>query len=239
MVESVFDMNQLEDNHVFSNARAKSIYYLKPFEVETLDWTSYSFNFPGMSRIGVIADGSCFFHSVAQSYYKAYRRGRLNDLILDRIQFIRQLRLELASKLEDHVDEDDPESPSHYQIISRGGMESFGKIVPQYSLDSMKAELASNKPVDNAYNEFISDILNKDIYILDVMRRDVYITGKDLDILYKGRESIVLLYIPGHYELVGIRNNNGDLKTLFDPDHPFIRSIQSRMMELISLGSET
>ena len=117
-------------------------------------------------------------------------------------------------------------------------MESFGEIVPQYSLNSMKDELASDRPVDNAYNEFISNILNKDIYILDVMKKDIYVTGKDLDILYKGRESIVLLYIPGHYELVGIRNNNNDIKTLFDSDHPFIQSIQTRMMELISMGSE-
>jgi hypothetical protein len=238
MVEPLFDIDQLENNQTIPNISAKTIYYLKPFEVETLNWSSYSFNFPRMCRVGVIADGSCFFHAVAQSYYKVYRRGRLNDVVLDRLKFIRQLRLELASKLGDPVDEDDSESPSHYQIISRGEMESFGEIVPQYSLNSMKAELASDRPVDNAYNEFISDILNKDIYILDVMKKDIYVTGKDLDILYKGRESIVLLYIPGHYELVGIRNNNNDIKTLFSPDHPFIQSIQTRMMELISMGSE-
>jgi len=163
-----------------SNEHKETIYYLRPFDTEALDWRNYPFDFPDMTRIGTIADGSCLFHAIAQAYYKPYRRGRVNDIILDRISFVRQLRLELASKLGDSIDENDPDSVSHYQIISRGGMESFGQIVPQYSLDSMKKELASDRAVDNAYNEFISDILKKDIYLLDVMRRDVYVTGEDL-----------------------------------------------------------
>ena len=235
-MEPIFDLDTVS-NQSDSKSDQSNIYYLRPFETEALDWSNYSFGFDGMCRIGTIADGSCLFHAVAQSYYKPYRRGRVDDIALDRINFIRQLRQELASKLGDPVDENDPNSPSHYQLISRGEMESFGQIVPQYSLESMKRELSSDNAVDNAYNEFISDILNKDIYLLDVVRKDVYITGKDLDILYKERDSIVLLYVPGHYELVGIRNNKGEIKTLFSHDHPFIRSIQRRMTEVISLRS--
>ena len=65
-------------------------------------------------------------------------------------------------------------------------------------------ELDSDRPVDNAYNEFISDQLNKDIYILDAVTQDVYMTGSDDNVLYKDRPSIVLMYLPGHYELVGL-----------------------------------
>ena len=153
------------------------------------------------------------------------------------MNFIRQFRRELASKLADPIDEDDANSPSHYQMISRGNLESFGKFVPQYSLEGMMAELSSDRAVDNVYNEFVSDILKKDIYLLDMVKRDVYVTGQDLDILFKERDSIVLLYVPGHYELVGIRGKDNNVKTLFTHDHPFIRSIQKRMMNIISLGS--
>ena len=84
-------------------------------------------------------------------------------------------------------------------------------------------------------------------------------TGDDDDILYKNRESIVVLYRPGHYELVGIedpitvsalriligtratarrirfvteRRVSNHIATLFSPQHPFIRAIRQRMKEI-------
>ena len=93
----------------------------------------------------------------------------------------------------------------------------------------MQKELDSSRPVDNVYNEFISDQLEKDIYIIDAVKKDIYITGKDNDILYKNRPSVVILYLPGHYELVGLVKKNGDIKTLFNPDHDFIQAIRDRM----------
>lgn len=238
-IQQLDDLAQIEaaEFKKLSHNYGGSTYHLRPFQTEPLNWENYSFKFPHMTRMGTYPDGSCMFHAIALSYFIPYRRGRINEMVLDRGEFIKELRLELSTKLGDIIDETDPDSPSYYQVISRGGIESFGQYVPQYTLDAMKAELASSKAVDNAYNEFISDVLNKDIYLLDMVSRDVYVTGDDLDILYKERPSIVLLYLPGHYELVGIRNNNGDIKTLFSPDHPFIQSIQRRLMEKISLGS--
>ena len=207
--------------------------YLRPFQVRPLDWSQGSFDFPDMVRVGTYADGSCFFHSITLSYFAPYIRGKTDGKALDRIAFVKQLREELSLKLADKVEPDDDSSPSYYDIISRGELSSFGENVPNYSLKAMQSELASNQPVDNVYNEFISNILDKDIYLIDLLHQDVYVTGNDLDILFKGRDSIVILYIPGHYELVGLRNSRGECSTLFKPTHPFITAIQKRLVEKI------
>ena len=106
----------------------------------------------------------------------------------------------------------------------------------------MQKELNSDFSVDNVYNEFISNQINKDIYILDMVKQDVYMTGDDDEILYKTRPSIVILYLSGkykssgHYELIGL-NENGYIKTLFDSDHDFIQNIRARMYELRTLAN--
>lgn len=209
------------------------IYYLSLFETERLNWKDGSFYFPDMERMGIYADGSCFFHAILASHYKPYIEGKNENVAVDRIKMVSEFRMELSSKLSDKIDPRDPSSLTYYQKISRGQLEDFSKEVPQYSIDNMKKELSSTSSVDNVYNEFISDVLNKDIYILDLLTEDVYVTGGDLDILYKGRPSIVLLYIPGHYELVGLRDRDNNLNTLFGADHPFIQNIIERMKQKV------
>lgn len=209
------------------------IYYLSLFETERLNWKDGSFYFPDMERMGIYADGSCFFHAILASHYKPYIEGKNENVAVDRIKMVSEFRMELSSKLSDKIYPRDPSSLTYYQKISRGQLEDFSKEVPQYSIDNMKKELSSTSSVDNVYNEFISDVLNKDIYILDLLTEDVYVTGGDLDILYKGRPSIVLLYIPGHYELVGLRDRDNNLNTLFGADHPFIQNIIERLKQKV------
>jgi hypothetical protein len=201
--------------------------YLINKEYENLVWDS-PFSYPNMVRIRTPQDGSCFFHAIAKAYFEPYIIGKLNNEPLNRKTFIRKLRKDLSNKLKSRVDPTDPESPIYYNKLSRGQLQEFSISVPTYSLENMVKELDSNLAVDNVYNEFISDQLDKDIYILDAIKQDVYITGYDDEILYKNRPSIVILYLPGHYELIGLEEN-GNVKTLFDPDHNFIRAIRERM----------
>ena len=210
--------------------------YLNMMENAPLNWTDGNFNYPEMVRIGTITDGSCFFHTIASSYFLPYRRGKINDSPMNRYTFIRDLRHDLAIKLGERIDPNDTDHVIHYDVLSRGSLREFSKSVPQYTLESMKRELNSDRSVDNVYNEFISNILDKDIYLLDIQTKDVYVTGNDFDILYRGRNSIVILSLPGHYELVGLRTQTG-IKTLFHFEHPFIQSIISRLREKIAQGS--
>ena len=200
-------------------------------EYEPLNWPNRSFNYPNMVRIRTQADGSCFFHAIAKAYYTPYQVGILDGKAIDRSRLIQSLRRDLAIKLGQPIDANNPKGTTYYDLLSRGQLKEFAKEVPQYSLENMKRELASSAPVDNSYNEFVSNQLNKDIYLLDGEKQDVMITGNDDEILFKNRESIVILYIPGHYELVGLQTSDG-IKTHFKPTHDFIRAIRFRIQEI-------
>lgn len=211
----------------------KLIKYLTNSEYENLDWKD-PFGYNGLVRIRTPADGSCFFHAIARSYFRPYITGKMDSQSFDRQEFIKKLRKSLSIKLGSRVNPRDTKSLTYYEVLSRGQLPEFSKSVPAYSLVNMQRLLDSNKPVDNVFNEFISDQLDKDIYILDAVKQEVYITGYDNEILYKNRPSIVILYIPGHYELVGLETG-GSIKVLFDPDHDLIRTIRQRMSELHAL----
>ncbi len=197
---------------------------------EPLNWTG-NFQYKGLVRIRTPGDGSCFFHAIAGAYFKPYIEGKIDSDPIDRRDLIKKLRKDLSLKLATRVDPLDPQSPTYYDILSRGELGNIANEVPEYSLQNMQAELDSDTAVDNVYNEFISDQINKDIYILDLTKQDVYMTGNDIDILYKDRMSIVILYLPGHYELVGVQED-GVIKTLFDSDHPLIEQIRTRIAQL-------
>jgi len=169
-------------------------------------------------RISTRMDGNCFFHALAKAYYKPYITGILNGEPFDRDAFVTELRKELAETL-----------PVEYEKLAGGTLKKLGKDVLECRLENMQKELRSNEPVSNLYNEFISNALNLDIYILDGEKKDVYMTGTDDSLLYKNRRSVVILYLPGHYELVSLVSPSGHALTLFSPKHPFISCIKERM----------
>ena len=202
-------------------------------ETSPLNWNSDKpFHFPNMVRIRTIGDGSCFFHAIVKSFYVPYQTGLLNNKVFDRVSFVHRLRRDLSEKLSQPVNLDQTSDfKTYYETISRGQLPILAKEYPRYSEENMKKELIESSPVDNLYNEFISNVLQKDIYLLDFLKADVYMVGKDADILYKGRPSIVILTMPGHYELIGLQTNNG-IQTMFDPNSDFITSIRNRISVL-------
>jgi len=184
-------------------------------------------------RIRVPLDGSCFFHSILKAYFKPYIVGKIDGEAFNRKEFIKNLRKDLAKKLGSRVDPRDKKSKTHYQTLSNGELENISKDIPKYSLKNMQKELNSSSPVSNIYNEFISNELDIDLYILDAEKKDVYMTGTDEDLLYKNRKSVVILYMPGHYELVGLMNSDQEVETLFSPNSKLIQKIRERMNELV------
>lgn len=191
-----------------------------------LDWELY----PNMFVMNTIGDGSCFFHCIAYAMFENYKVGSTKE----RISIVRQFRDELSDKLSELSKPfgNYPDLTSEniiYDTLSRGKLREFSEVLPEYSLDSMKKILLSDCPVDNIFNELISNELNIDIYILNNNTKNVYITGNDADILYKNRRSVVILYTTEHYSLVGIKLNDKTLKSFFEPDHPFILQIKNSM----------
>jgi len=204
---------------------------LRSREFEKIKWTQH-ITYPGLIRIRTDADGSCFFHAIAKAYFKPYITGKTKDgKPIDRKKFVRSLRKDLSKMLANKVDPKNPDSKIWYETVANGEWPIISQKMNEYSLESMQKELDSNASVSNIYNEFISDQLNKDIYILDGITQDVYMTGTDENLLYKNRTSIVILYLPGHYELIGIEDN-GYIQTSFETNSDLIQMIKKRMKEL-------
>jgi hypothetical protein len=200
-------------------------------QYQTLNWKLY----PNMTRIYTEGDGSCFFHAILNAFFKPYITGITGEGVsLNKSEYIKNFRKDLSYKLDDYANDGDK---IWYDVLARGQLRDLSKDLPQLSLTNMKATLDSSSSVDHTFNEFVSNIISKDIYLLDFEKQDVYITGDDSDILHKDRKSIVVLYMPGHYELVGVMRVSSKgllvIQTLFNHDDDFINTIKQRMKELI------
>jgi len=182
-------------------------------------------------RFATPMDGSCLFHAISNSFFEPYHTERLNGKHVSRAQMVSHLRKELSQKLATKIS-DDPNSLTHYDILNGGNTSVFAEAVPEFALSYMQEQLQSTFPIGYGYMEFIGNALNKDIYILEAIRRDIYITD-ELPLTIKGdRRSIVLYYMNGHYELVGIEKEDGTFDTHFSPDHSLIRFLYNRVRQL-------
>jgi hypothetical protein len=176
-------------------------------------------DFPELVIIDTIADGNCFFHAILEAVSAEYKDMSRTGKIVQANEFRSYLARNLELKVNGAI---------VYDKLSRGNLRDFGKTVPEFSLDAMKAELCSTSHVDNKYNELISNTLNIDLYLIDSKTADIYVTGDDVDILYFNRPSIVILYTPGHYELIAYIQNN-EIHTLFPYKHRFIKTLRKRL----------
>jgi hypothetical protein len=136
--------------------------------------------------------------------------------------------------LADLLEEIDPlTGKSYYCGLNNGELEKIAGGVKEYSLSALQRELRSSAPVDNIYQELISNALHIDIYIIDGIKKDIFSVGNSFDCYYKGRNSIILYYSGGHYEVIGLKHSNGEIDTIFTPLHPLIQSCRSRLISNI------
>lgn len=180
---------------------------------------------PNLVVLSTMGDGNCFFHSVLRAFNTNYINAKN---ISERVNMARSFRNALADLLE----EIDPlTGKTYYSGLNMGKLEEFAGGVKEYSLAGLQKELRSSAPVDNIYQELISNSLNKDIYIIDGSRKDMYHVGSAFPLYYKGRNSIIIYYVPGHFEVVGLKHSNGDIDTLFTPEHPLIQACRDRLLK--------
>ena len=178
-----------------------------------------------LSVISTIGDGNCFFHSVLRAFNTNYISAKA---ITDRVNLARTFRNALAELLE----EIDPlTGKNYYSGLNNGELEKISGGVKEYSLSGLQKELRSSASVDNIYQELISNSLNKDIYIIDGVKKDMYHVGSAFPLYYKGRNSIIIYYTPGHFEVVGLKHSNGTVDTLFTPEHPLIQACRERLLK--------
>ena len=193
-------------------------------------------------RIDTIGDRSCLFHAIANGFFLPYCTGIVNGIKMSKKEIVKQIRKELADKLSDPISAK-PNSKTYYDIINSGKTAEF-PVSPElpeydYSLKNMQKQLDSDNNIGYGYIEYISNALDKNIYILNEQDKDLYPFEKTelLNIYKEDRSSLVLYYTTpnnndsyDHYELVGIMNN-GIVDTYFSPNHTFIKFLYKKVLE--------
>lgn len=162
-------------------------------------------------------DMHCFFHCILLSLSDNYRNGVFNGKKVKKEELASKLRKELANEL----------SKNNYNNINNGYIKDNIDILPkEFILDNMVNTLKNKSLIGQELFDFVSDQINKDIYILDWENKRYYKT-LDEDIRIKNRKSIVMIYIDDcHYNLLVLKE--GDcIKTYFDHDHPFIEFLKT------------
>lgn len=186
--------------------------------------------------IKVIGDGSCFFHSILRAIYKPYISATSNS---SRIKIVREFRQAIATELET---KDPATNKIAYDQLGNGSYAEFNRSISNvvgdmYSLKALKRELLSSSPVDHVYIQLISDHLNIDIFLISSITNDLYFTGTEIKLLYKKRNAIVILYSPGHYDIIGVKRKTSDNRIVFDcffhKDHVFIECLYNRLNSIV------
>lgn len=169
-----------------------------------------------LKRFHVPPDGHCLFHSLLFAFYVPYKEESLHGKSLSKLQIVINLRHELADRLD-----------TVYESLSGGNICKFAEAVPEFKMDVMINELRSNHYIGYGYIEYISNLINKDIYIINGNTCDIYISD-ELPYLIKGRTSIVLYYKDVHYEPIGLWQE-GKYYCHFKACHPFIKFLRAKI----------
>lgn len=192
--------------------------------------------YPNLVIVRSIGDGACFFHSILRAYHPEYIQA---ISLSQRKKIAYRFRHALANVLGETAFEKDGNYVTYYDLLSRGELKEISKSVPEVSLKGMQKQLRDiHFPVDDSFAELISTQLKKDIYIIEATHGDVYMQA-DTELLHKGNDAVVILYSPGHYDVVGIYDEkSGIVDCLFDSDHPLIIKIKKRIQNIKDLGSK-
>lgn len=158
-------------------------------EMEILNniWHSNHLNKLPLLRIGVLADGSCFIHCILRILLD-------NDYIkmntMEKTELVKSVRNELANMITK-------------EIFSELGN---GTIAELYNIKDFYNHIKNvNNWIGDESIEFLSNMFDLNVYIMDEKTRKVYKMGMDWGRLYKDtRNSVILLYIKGHYEVIGM-----------------------------------
>ena len=169
------------------------------------------------NRLHTIGDGSCFLHSILQSFNEKYNTAST----IEKMKYVKKIRYFLAECLSENNNQ-------IYNSLSRNEIEEIAKYVPDLKIENMQRYLKSRNWLNIFFLELISNIFDIDIYIIDSHTKDLYKTG-DKEIYYKKRDSIIIYYIrDAHFESVSVTTEDGDF-TLFSHDSYVIQKLYNML----------
>ncbi len=179
-------------------------------------------------RFETPTDGNCMFHAISNAFFTPYHTEILNGQKTTRNNIIKNFRKSLSDKLGETIDDT---GKTYYDTLNNGNTATFALDVPEFTLENMQKTLDSTDSIGFGFLEFISNVLGIDIYILNSNTQDIYVTD-ELLLSIRCRNSIILYYMDGHYELVGVKNCD-KFVTYFLPTNPLITRLRDRVIQLI------
>ena len=197
---------------------------LRPLEksFEFISWTS-AVSYEDVCRVLTHMDtGSSLVHACLNAICIPYRDGKMYNQQISQIEFVHMFRRELASALLENVSIYD--ETKYVELLGHGSwvaMESTDIDVLMSRLITPSCEF------DPVMTEHLSNVLDKDIFIIDSETEDILLDSDEPTTRYKKRQSIVVLKVENHYELLAIRKLSGEFITHFDTNHPWIQKLHS------------
>jgi len=202
--------------------------------IEPITWST-GFTYPGMVRLRTLPDPGSLLHAVFNAFFVPYRSNQFNHNSepVGRKEMVNAYRTHLANRLTEPIDPSNTLSPGVYECLGRGKMKEYASIIKEYHIDVMRSELCDESFfLDDKYLELVSNEISKDIYVLNALTQDVHVFDhSDIEMYYKGRPAVVVLFLPGHFELVGIQKDNGDVVTHFSPTSSFVQALHDRYLK--------
>lgn len=181
-------------------------------------------------RIGMVNDGSSLLHAIAFVKSKEYRNGQIrsnnNEIkVINKRNFVKTLRKELASKLDQivYVEEDDEEDTADKEEnVTQTYYEKY--FENQGTISELRTILIYGSNLGTSFYKYIANVLEVNLHIItdsysrsywnDTYRNkftygqtnieDTYIENTNDKEIY----DIILLNFHNHYELVGILQNS-------------------------------
>ncbi len=188
----------------------------------TIDLSYLTPHFKNTIILHVIDGNSSFYHAIFLAYYTPYQLQKKDGRYVNRRKFVNSFRHELANLL-DHpaTNVNNTDSITHYQTLDRGKLNN-----PEHTIEAIRKAIRFNHYINPIVHQYISNIINKDIYIIDFKTKEVVQVTQNKDLIYQQRDSIIVIYFPGHYELIGIYIDN-KITTLFSPHSELITTIRN------------
>lgn len=188
------------------------------------------FSYPKLYRWKTNIEGS-IIHAILNASWKPYQSGIFEGKALDRIQFVRELREQLADRLGQPVN--GPNSSTYYQLLLRGNIAEEARQRPELSVERMKVVLRTENFLGEIFLEYLSNYFDLDIYIIDLKSMEIMLSRIEDSLLFtRTRNSIILGFINNHYELISVKTGEKDYPALFTPTAPIIRKLWQRRQYL-------
>lgn len=202
--------------------------YGQLFPIKEMKADVFDSPYGSLYRFKTILDSSNIIHAILRAFNKKYLK--MNS-IKEKEKYVSEIRSGLANDLTYDIysrlaygliDELSTKKYREYGVTTQDssviGWAFYTKSIADY-----------NELLGSEIQEYISDKLNLDIYILSENSRDIEPSLIECNLLYKHRPSIIILKISGvFYETVGKLDENGRIQTVFDPKDELIKQLYTK-----------